>query len=140
MGYITQQVSTLQTDKKMEIKQIVSVRLAPNDVIRLREVSSRYGVTSSMVISAGLGSILDKLYDSDGNLLNQDSIQLKSCLSQDNAYYTIKDVSKCLGVNPDTLGKIVRRNRIKVSHFVRSGSMYVLLKDILKLYGKNKHE
>lgn len=124
----------------MEFKQIISVRLEPNDVVRLREVANRYGITISSVVAAGLGEMLDKLYDSDGNMLDKSSVRLKSQISSDNAYYTIKDISKSLGMNPDTLGRAVRRNRAKVSHFVRSGIMYVFLKDIIKLYGKDKYD
>ncbi len=123
----------------MEIKQNIAARLSPNDVIKLREVADQYGTTVSSIVSSILHEILDKLYDSDGNMLNINSVKLKSNLSSDNAYYTIKDISKLLGMNPDTLGRAVRRNRAKVSHFVRSGIMYVLLKDIIKLYGKDKH-
>lgn len=123
----------------MEFKKLLSVRLDPNDVVRIQEVAGRYGVPVSSIISLGVSSLLERLYDSEGNMLEGAQVRAKENIDCELGFYLVDIVARSMGINRGSLMTYVWRNRGKIASFIYAGKLYVSLKDIIKLYGKNKY-
>lgn len=123
----------------MNFKKLVSVRLNPNDFVRIQEVAERYGAPISSIISLGVSSFLERLYDSEGNILTTAQIRGKEIIDCESGFFPVGLVARYMGMNNVSLRSFVWRNRDSITSFYHSKKLYVSLKDIIKLYGKDKH-
>ena len=124
----------------MENKKIVSVRLSYNDIARLQETAQRHGTTVSLLISLSVSDMLNRLYDDEGFLRDKEQQFIIQSIDRLEGYYPSPQLAERFKVSPDCLRRSLWRNKRKIRVITQSGKSYVKLKDVLKLYGKNKPE
>lgn len=115
-------------------REVMSIRIHPENRMRIGEIAERLGVPMSSVVNMCIQKFFSEIYDKNGNMLPLGSLNIRQSLRIEDGYYPLALLSKELGVSRASMSKRVSR------HFVRSfkigRELYLSYKDIVRLYGK----
>lgn len=119
-------------------KDVMSIRIHPENRMRIDELAGRYGVPLSSVVNMCIQRSMFEIYDSDGYISSSGSLGACRSIRIDDGYFPLTVLSRAFGVNKDAMRMMVARGRVRAFRIGRE--LYLSYANINRIYGKDKRE
>ena len=119
-------------------REVISVRISPENRMRIEEVAKRFGFAMSSVVNMCLCKVFAEIYDVDGNMSPIASLDACRAIRTEEGCFPLAVLARAFGVREKSMSKRLWRRCVRPVK--RRNELYFLYKDVVRIYGEEEKD